>query len=71
MMQIYVIQTDTGLRVWQADDVEHAIEQHDDAFPEEQFLGISVAVKASSAYPHARSVDDITESEKRLLDGNR
>jgi hypothetical protein len=55
--QIYVIQSDTGLRVWQADDPEHAIEQHTDAFPEEDFLGISVAVKASSEYPSAKATD--------------
>jgi hypothetical protein len=54
-MQIYVIQSDTGLRVWQAEDVAHAIDQHDDAFPEERFVGISVAVKASSEYPAAAS----------------
>lgn len=71
MMQIYVIQSDTGLRIWQAEDVDHAIEQHEDAFPEEEFIGISVAVKASSAYREARTVDDITESEQRVLDGNR
>jgi hypothetical protein len=57
MMQIYVIQSDTGLRVWQADDVEHAIEQHNDAFPDEQFIGISIAVKASSEYPYAKAAD--------------
>ncbi len=50
-LQVYVIQSDTGLRVWQAEDVEHAIEQHEDSFPEEPVLGIDVAVKASSAYP--------------------
>jgi hypothetical protein len=63
-MQIYVIESllgrddelrpVTGLRVWQADDVEHALDQHKDAFPEEPYLGISVAIKASSAYDAAR-----------------
>jgi len=57
MMQIYVIQSDTGLRVWQAEDVDHAIEQHEDAFPEEEFIGISIAVKASSEYPHAKAAE--------------
>lgn len=53
MMQIYVIESDAGLRIWQADDVEHAIEQFEDAFNDERFLGISVAVKASSEFPSA------------------
>ena len=63
-MQIYVIESllgrddalnpVTGLRVWQAEDPEHAIEQHKDAFPEEPFLGISIAVKVSSEYDSAR-----------------
>lgn len=67
-MQIYVIESligrdedlspVTGLRVWQADDPEHAIEQHKDAFPEEPFLGISVAVKASSEYDGARTAGE-------------
>lgn len=64
MIQIYVIESligrnadktpITGLRVWQADDPDHAIEQHRDSFPNEPFLGISVAVKASSEYDSAR-----------------
>lgn len=63
-IQIYVIESLlgrdenlsplTGLRVWQGDDIEHAIEQHRDAFPDEPVLGISVAVKASSEYDYAR-----------------
>ena len=67
-MQIYVIESllgrdddlnpVTGLRVWQADDAEHAIEKHHDAFPEEPFLGISVAVKASSDYDSARTAGE-------------
>jgi len=60
-MQIYVIQTDTGYRVWQADDVEHALEQHEDAFgddPNERVLGISIAVQAEygdNARPPAKA----------------
>ena len=58
-MQIYVIESNTGLRVWQADDVEHAIEQHADAFPDEPVLGVSVAIKAQwgdDALPAAKAV---------------
>jgi len=67
-MQIYVIESllgrdddlnpVTGLRAWQAEDTEHAIDQHKDAFPEEPFLGISVAVKASSEYDSARTTGE-------------
>ena len=68
MQQIYVIESllgrdddlnpMTGLRVWQGEDVEHAIAQHKDAFPDEPFLGISVAVKASSKYDSARTTGE-------------
>lgn len=47
----YVIQSDLGLRVWQAEDAEHAVEQHRDAFPDEDVLGVGIAVKASSDWP--------------------
>lgn len=67
-MQIYVIESllgrnddlspVTGLRVWQAEDVEHAIAQHKDAFPEEPFLGVSIAVKVSSEYDSARTAGE-------------
>jgi len=48
---IYVIQSDNGYRVWQADSTDHAVEQHKDAFPDEAVLGVSIAVKSSSEYP--------------------
>jgi len=51
ILSVYVIQSDTGLRVWQAEDADHAVEQHRDAFPEEPVLGVNIAVKASSEYP--------------------
>lgn len=54
-LSIYVIESEDGLRIWQAEDAEHAIEQHKDAFPEDTFRGVSIAVKASSEYPAARA----------------
>ena len=50
-LQVYVIQSDLGLRIWYAEDVDHAIEQHRDAFPDEPILGVDIAVKASSEWP--------------------
>lgn len=35
-MRLYEIRTSLGTRRWQADDVEHAHEQHFDAFPDEK-----------------------------------
>jgi hypothetical protein len=38
-MKTYIVTSDLGERVWDADDVEHAREQHLDAFPDEPVLG--------------------------------
>ncbi len=54
-MSIYVIQSEHGYRVWQADSTEHAIEQHEDAFPDEVVLGVAIAIKSSSEYPGVRA----------------
>ena len=59
-LSIYVIESEHGLRIWQAEDIEHAIEQHNDAFPDESVLGISIAIKAQwgdGALPAAQAND--------------
>ena len=35
-MKTYEIITDAGTRYWRADDIEHALEQHLDAFSQEE-----------------------------------
>lgn len=36
----YVVRSDTGERVWHADNTDHAREQHRDTFPEETILEV-------------------------------
>lgn len=51
-LNVYVIQTAEGLRLWYAESADHAAEQHRDAFEfDEPILGIAIAIKASSEYP--------------------
>lgn len=40
MMPRYRVRTDEGVRLWHADDAEHAREQHIDAFADEAILDI-------------------------------
>lgn len=57
-LSIYVIESDMGLRIWQAESADHAIEQHRDAFPDEPVLGVSIAIKAQwgdDALPEAKA----------------
>lgn len=37
-MMTFIVETENGLRQWQADSVDHAREQHADAFPDEAIL---------------------------------
>lgn len=39
-MNIFVILSDLGEREWHADNYEHAIEQHELAFPEEEIITV-------------------------------
>lgn len=47
-LETFVITTANGRREWQAEDADHAAEQHEDAFadePGEQIIAISRTVK--------------------------
>ena len=39
-MNIYIIESSLGFRSWHGDDRDHAIEQHNDAFPDEKIINI-------------------------------
>ncbi len=39
-LQTYVITSEPGERRWQAEDADHAREQHEDAFPDEPLLSV-------------------------------
>lgn len=38
-MSDWIVESELGQRVWQADDIDHALEQHRDAFPDERITG--------------------------------
>lgn len=44
-MKEYAVTTPLGTRIWHADDADHAVEQHDDAFPDEPVLAVSQHVE--------------------------
>jgi hypothetical protein len=61
-MQTYKIRTANGVREWQADDADHAIEQHDDAF------------KTDDRYHPGERVEDVYPegaSEPQFKEGDR
>lgn len=38
-LDAWVVESELGQRIWQADDIDHALEQHRDAFPDESVTG--------------------------------
>lgn len=52
-LRTFKVTSPEGVREWQAEDEDHAREQHEDAFPEEPIIAVSSRASAVSEYDNA------------------